>query len=159
MDLSLKIMLAAGVFLGGFLWAYLFLRQVFYNFLIAYPMIRRMNALQPDLIAVGAKRYTNVSVIVSLLFALLVLGLILHFCPLYIIISFAVGGLLSVVLFLPKMKLNDKGMFELFCNAYYHFVPDDALRTALYNRDAKAVKARLREMEIKGTFLPDFKKK
>ena len=61
--MEMKIMLTGAIFLGGWLWAYLFVRQLMFNFAVAYPLIRNMNALREDLIAIGAKRYTTISVI------------------------------------------------------------------------------------------------
>ena len=59
-----KIMWGAFIFLGGWLWAYLFVRQLLFNLQTAYPLIKKMKAADPDLIAVGAKRYTDISMIV-----------------------------------------------------------------------------------------------
>ena len=67
--MEMKIMLAGALVLAGFLWSYLFLRQFLFNIRVAYPLINKMNGLQPELIGVGAKRYTLISNLVSLLAA------------------------------------------------------------------------------------------
>ena len=161
MDISGKIMLAAAILLGGFLWSYLFVRQICYNYIIAFPMIRKMNDLQPDLIAVGAKRYTTVSVIATGFLAALILALVIWFFRtperLYLLISFAVGAIAALVMFLIRMKPDNKEMFDLFANAYYRFVPDDELRTALAKKEYKQIRPRLKEMGVRGTFIPKFK--
>ena len=82
---------------------------------------------------------------------------VLYFCPLYIKISFAVGAVAAFLFIFFRTKPESKESFELFTNAYYRFVPDDELRTLLYKKEYKQVKARLREMGIQGNFVPDFK--
>ena len=57
--MEIKIMLAAAMFLGGFLWVYFLIRQLLFNLRVAYPLLKKMNALKEDLVAVGAWRYTN----------------------------------------------------------------------------------------------------
>ena len=59
--MEMKIIFAGAIFLGGWLWFYLFLRQLLFNLCTAFPLIKAMNTAQPELIAVGAKRYTIVS--------------------------------------------------------------------------------------------------
>lgn len=159
MAIEFKIMLGAALFLGGFLWSYLFLRQFLYNFFVAFPMIKKMNALQDDLIAVGAKRYTVISSLVTFLFGALIVFLVVHFLALYLQLCFAGGAVVAFVLMISRVTPKNKEMFDLFCNAYYRFIPDDELRTILYNKDVKKIKPRLREMGISGTFVPEFKKK
>ena len=157
MSIEMKIMLSAVLFLGGFLWSYLFLRQLMYNFIIAFPLIRRMNRLQSDLIAVGAKRYTLVSVIVTTLMGGVLLFLVIHFLPLYLTLSFAGGAIIAFIFIIARMKISNREMFDLFANAYSRFIPDDELRTLLYQKEYKKIKARLKEMGISGTFVPEFK--
>ena len=48
-------------------------------------------------------------------------------------------------------------MFDSFCAAYYRFVPDDELRTAMYNKKPSQMKKRLHEMRISTDFIPEFK--
>lgn len=157
MGIEFKIMLCGALVLGGFLWSYLFLRQFLFNLLVAFPLIKKMNALQPDLIAIGAKRYTLISIIVTTLMGGVLLFLVIRFCPLYMIISFAVGAVAAFLFILPKMKTGNKSMFDAFSTAYARFIPDDELRTLLYNKDYKKIRSRLRIMGVMGTFIPDFK--
>lgn len=153
----MDIMLSGVFFLGGFLWTYLFLRQLMFNIMVAHPMIRKMNGLQKDLIASGATKYTIMSDAVCFVVAGLILFLILHFCKLYMTLSFAGGAVIAFVCLVFRIKPTNKAMFDLFSNAYYRFIPDDELRTIVYNKDYGKIKARLKNMGIRETFLPEFK--
>ena len=152
-------MLAGAVFLGGWLWAYLFIRQLMFNFMTALPLIKKMNALQEDLIAIGATRYTAVSSVTCSVVAAAILVAVLIWCPLYIKITFCVGALFAIVLLIPRVSADNRDMFDTFCNSYYRFVPDDELRTSIYNKKTGQIKSRLKAMGIQDTFVPDFKEK
>ncbi len=153
---SSKIMWGGLIFFGGWFWAYVFVRQILFNFITAFPLIKKMRALREDLIAVGANRYTVVSTVVCFLFAAIILGIVIYLCPLYLILCFVGGGILAFVMLLKMVSPRNRPMFESFCNAYYRFVPDDELRTAIYNKKTGPIRARLKAMDIEGTFIPDF---
>ena len=157
--MELKIMLCGALVLGGFLWSYLFVRQFLFNIFVAHPLIRRMNLLQEDLIGKGASRYTLISDIVSLVVGLALLALVVYLCRnnVYMIICFGVGAIAAIVFILLRTKPENKESFDLFASAYYRFVPDDELRTILYNKEYKKVKSRLKDMGIEESFLPKFK--
>ena len=157
--MEIKIMLTGAIFLGGWLWAYLFIRQILFNFATAFPLIKRMNALQDELIAIGAKRYTVISVITCAVVALALLAAVMIWCPLYLKIGFAAGAVLAIILLIPRVSANNRDMFDSFCTTYYRFVPDDELRTAMYNKKTGQMKSRLKAMGIQGSFIPDFKEK
>ena len=152
-----KIMLCAGVFFGGWLWFYLFMRQFLFNLMTAYPMIRKMQEIDPNLIAVGAKRYTNTSIIVCTVFSAIVLFVIFRFCPHYLIISFFVGAVLCMLMLWGKLSPQNKAMFENFCAGYCRVVGDDELRTLMFNKEIKKINRRLREMGYDRSFVPEFK--
>ena len=152
-----RIMLYAVVFFFGFLWSYLFLRQFLYNLLIAFPLIKKMNRLQMDLIAPGAFRYTMVSCFVCFFLAAILLFLVIYFMALDLIIFFAIGAVMATILYLIRMRPTNRQMFDLFVDAYYRFIPDDELRTLLYKKEYKKIKPRLKQMGISDTFLPNFK--
>ena len=152
-----KIMLCAGVFFGGWLWFYLFMRQFLFNLMTAYPMIRKMQEIDPNLIAVDAKRYTNTSIIVCTVFSAIVLFVIFRFCPHYLIISFFVGAVLCMLMLWGKLSPQNKAMFENFCAGYCRFVGDDELRTLMFNKEIKKINRRLREMGYDRSFVPEFK--
>lgn len=155
--MQMKILWAAAVFFFGWLWAYLLLRQLLFNFVTAYPMIRKMNSLQEDLIAIGAKRYTAVSCVVCVILSAIILFLVIRLFAPYLQISFAVGAVLALVLLISRVSPKNKPMFDAFCSSYYRFVPDDELRTAIYNKKTGQIKSRLKAMGISGTFIPEFK--
>ncbi len=155
--MEMKIMISGAIVLAGFLWSYVFVRQIVFNLAVAYPLIRRMKALQPDLIAPGSKSYTVISNVICLLVGGAILFAVVYFSPLYITISFVGGAVAAFIFILFRTKPENKSMMDLFCSAYYRFVPDDELRTILFNREYKKVKARLKNMGLSGTFVPDFK--
>ncbi len=159
--MQLKIMLAGALVLGGFLWSYLFIRQFLFNILVAYPTIKKMNLLQPDLISIGAVRYTRISDIVSLLVGCAILFGALFLCrkSLLLIIAFLVGAVFATVVIVLRSKPSNREMFDLFSNAYARFIPDDELRTIVYNKQYDKVKARLKSMGIRDSFVPVFDKK
>ena len=152
-----KIMFAAAIFFGGWLWFYLFMRQFLFNLITAYPMIRKMQNIDPKLIAVGAKRYTATSMLVCVLISVILLFVIIRFCSQYLIISFFVGALLCMIMLLGKLSPENKAMFENFCAGYCRFVPDDELRTIMFNKETKKINRRLREMGYDQSFVPEFK--
>lgn len=155
--MEMKFLWGGALFLLGWLWSYLFIRQLMFNFLTAYPLIKKMRSLNEELIAPGAARYTTVSVIVNIIFAGLSLFLAIHFCKTYQIICFAAGAVLAFIMLIPRTRPAFPASFDIFCSGYYRFVPDDELRTAMYNKKTGQMKSRLKDMGISGTFIPDFK--
>lgn len=154
--MAMKIMWAAAIFFGGWLFSYLFGRQLVFNFRAAYPMIKKLRAQDKDLIAPGADRYTNISVIVCLVSILVISFIVLRFCKIHLIIGYFVGLLSAFFMYLPRLKLTDRGTFDLFCSAYSRFVPDDELRTAMYERKPKDIRKRLRDLELDDSIIPVF---
>lgn len=155
--MEMKFLWGGALFLVGWLWSYLFIRQLMFNFLTAYPLIKKMRALQDELIATGANRYTTVSVVVNIIFAGLTLFLAIHFCKTYQLVCFIAGAVLAFVMLIPRTKPNFAPSFDIFCNGYYRFVPDDELRTAMYNKKLGEMKSRMKAMGISDTFIPEFK--
>ena len=154
--MAMKIMWAAAIFFGGWLFSYLFVRQLVFNFMSAYPMIKKMRSQYQDLIAPGADKYTNISVIVCIVAILIVCFIVIRFCKLYLIISFFVGLVSALVMFIPRLKITERGTFDLFCSAYSRFVPDDELRTAMYERSPKDIRKRIRDMGLDSSIIPTF---
>lgn len=156
--MSMKIMFCGALVLGGFLWSYLFMRQFIFNIRVASPVIKKMNSLQPDLIAVGAKRYTLISNIACLLVGSVILFAVIWFTRkhIYYIISFGIGAVAALIFILVSTRPENQSMFDYFSGAYYRFIPDDELRTIVFNKEYKRIKPRLRDMGISGTFVPKF---
>ena len=155
--MPMKIMYSAAIFFAGWLWSYLFIRQFLFNCLTAFPLMKKMNALQPDMIAVGAKRYTIISCVVCALAAAIIAFVILRFCKLYLQISFLVGAGAALFMLFNKTTPNNRPMFDAFCASYCRFVVDDELRTAMFNKKPGEIKSRLKAMGVGGTFVPEFK--
>ena len=156
--MEMKIMWAAAIFFGGWLFSYLFGRQFVFNFKAAYPMIKKMRAQDKDLIAPGADKYTNISVIVCCVFLAIIFFIVIFFCRtrLHLLISFFVGFISALVMYLPRLKINERATFDLFCSAYSRFIPDDELRTAMYERKPRDIRKRLRDMGLDDSIIPTF---
>lgn len=142
----------------GWFWFYLFVRQFLFNFITAYPLIKAMQKAKEDLIAIGAKRYTAVSVVSCAVVCAIAVAIVLIFCPKYLILCFFGGALVAFFMYLPLMGPSNRAMFDSFCAAYYRFVPDDELRTAMYNKKPSQMKIRLHDMGVSDDFIPQFKK-
>ena len=154
----MQIMWFGAIFLGGWFWFYLFMRQFLFDFTVAYPLVKKMRNTGEDLILSAANKYTTVSVVVCSVFMAIVAFLVIRFLKTYLMIGFFVGALVGLVTRLGKLTPKDRGMFDSFCAAYYRFVPDDELRTAMYNKKPSQMKLRLHDMELSTSFIPDFKK-
>ena len=157
--MEVKILYGGLALFGGWLWFYMLLRQFLFNILTAYPVIGKMKKIDRELIAIGATRYTTVSLIVTGLAAAGIAFLVFHFGKSHIYINFAVGGLVAFIMYISKLGYTNKPMFEAFCNSYYRFIPDDELRTAVYNKKYGQVKSRLKAMGFEDNFVPHFKEK
>lgn len=156
-----KIMATAVFFLIGWVWAYLFPRQIWFNFATAYPTLNKMKEAKEDLIVyINAKRYTTVSVFACFFVAALVVVvmLILKFIDLPLELGFAAGAVCCLLMLIGKMGPENRNMFESFCSAYYRFVIDDQLRTDMYNKKIPAMKLRCHDMGVSTEWIPEFKK-
>ena len=140
--MEMKVLWAGALFFAGWLWFFLFVRQFVFNFAVAFPLISRMRNTAEDLIHKSAVRYTVISVIA---------------CAVFIAISFFVGGAVGAVLYINKFTPKNRQMFDAFCATYYQFVPDDELRTAMYNKKPSQMKVRLHTMKLRTDFIPSFK--
>jgi len=155
--MAMKFMFAGAFMVLGWMWAYMFLRQFLFNILVAAPIIKKMNKASEELIAIGAKRYTAISNAVSVIMCLIFGFLVVRFCALYLMISFFVGGAICLMMLIGSVKPTNRPMFDTFCGAYYRFVPDDELRTAMYNKKPSKMKLRLHTMGVDIDCIPDFK--
>lgn len=155
--MAMKFMFAGAFMVLGWMWAYMFLRQFLFNILVAMPLIKKMNKASEGLIAIGAKRYTAISNAVTVIMSLIFGFLVVRFCALYLMISFFVGGAICLMMLFGSVKPSNRPMFDTFCGAYYRFVPDDELRTAMYNKKPSKMKLRLHTMGVDIDCIPDFK--
>ncbi len=158
--MDLKIMWAALVFLGGWLWFYFILRQLIFNLATALPMLNRFKKAGGEkLMSVNAKRFLSISIIIWFVISAGVCYLVIHFAPPYLYISFLIGGVVGALLHIKHYGPDTKANYNDFCSTYYRFVPDDVLRTAMYNNKLSEMKARLAELEVnKKLVIPEFKR-
>lgn len=154
----MQIMWIGVALMGGWFWLYLFGRQFLFDFVVAYPMVKRMRNTAEDLILSAANKYTTVSVVVCTVFLVLSAFAVIWFLKYYYVIAFFAGALIGLLMNLGKLSIRDRDMFDTFCATYYRFVPDDELRTAMYNKKPSQMKLRLHDMELSTDFIPDFKK-
>lgn len=155
--MEIKILYAGALFLVGWMWFFIFVRQFLFNIITAYPLIKKMRSLQDELIAIGASRYTTISLILCFVVAGIILTIVILLCPVHMLIGFAAGALVAFVMYINKLGPKTKATFETFCNGYYRFVPDDELRTAMYNKKFGQMKSRLKAMGLADSFIPEFK--
>lgn len=154
--MEMKVLWAGAMFLGGWLFFYFFVRQLVFNFTVAYPLIRNMRGAQEELIHKSAVRYTTVSVAVCLVFIAAVCFVVFRFCASYLIISFFAAALIALGFYFTKLNPRCRAMFDAFCGTYYQFVPDDELRAAMYAKKPSQMKLRLHAMNVPTDFIPEF---
>ena len=88
---------------------------------------------------------------------LLACVIVIRFCPVYLMVGFFIGVVSASVMVYAKMKPTSRDMFDSFCMTYYRFIPDDELRTAMYNKKPSQMKVRLHELGLSSDFIPEFK--
>lgn len=155
--MEMKVLWVGAIFLAGWLWFFLFVRQFLFNFTVASPLINRMRNTAENLIDKSAVRYTLISDVVCLIFIAVILFVILRFCATYLIVGFFAGGVVGLIFYIKKFTPKDRQMFDAFCGTYYQFVPDDELRTAMFNKKPSQMKIRLHAMELRTDFIPNFR--
>lgn len=159
-----NILYAALMFLCGWLWYFLVVRQFVFNFTTVKPMLKRIQKAtvgKPDVISVNASRFTTLSIVVWIVISIITAGVVVYLCrnKAYLFISFFIGALIGVVTFLGQYTEYNERNFNDFCSSYYRFVYDDQLRTSMYHNKIPAIKVRLDEMGIDKTIIiPVFKK-
>lgn len=154
----MQIMWIGVALMCGWFWFYLFGRQFLFDFIVAYPMVKKMRSTAEDLILPAANKYTTVSVVVCTVFMAISAFVVVWFLKYYYIIAFFAGALVGLLMCIGKLNIRDRDMFDTFCATYYRFVPDDELRTAMYNKKPSQMKLRLHDMELSTGFIPEFKK-
>ena len=144
-----KIMYGALMLVVGWLYFYICLRQLIFDFTVGYPLIKRFGAAGDQIIAVKPARSLN-TISVCVWFALCAgLGfLVIHFCPLWLMLPFWGGALLGVATFATRLGPGTKSNLEAWLRTYYRFMPDDELRTACYNTDLPRIRAALRALGV-----------
>lgn len=153
------ILWVAALAVLGWVVFYLFGRQLFFNFKTAYPLYKKMKAESDDLIDDNANRYTNVSVgtTIAVMVILAVVVILLFRKRIYAIIAYFAGLLICALMLIGKNGPEIRKNFDAFCGAYYRFIHDDELRTAMYNLKPSQMKVRLHDMDLSTMWIPDFK--
>lgn len=154
--MNINFMLVGAFLLFGWLWAYVFLRQFIFNLRVAYPLINQMLETDSELIAKTSKQYTAVSTGLCAVVSIIILFVICRFCPVYMTVSFFIGAAIGLFMIYPTMVPTKREAFDSFCSGYYRFVPDDELRTAMYNKKPSQMKMRLHVMGLSIAFVPKF---
>lgn len=154
---AMQILWLGAIAFGGWIWFYLFGRQFMFNFGVAFPLIKKMNA-EKELININSRRYTVISTIVTGL-CLLAGFLMLLVKALYLKLGFFGGALVCLIMLWGKINPKEKGMFDSFCSSYYRFIEDDELRQAVYEKKYKKIIKRVHDMECDTSFVPSFKDK
>lgn len=160
-----KIMFIGFLFVIGWVLGYLFVRQIVFNANAARPIIKNMKNAKDDLIVYdNAIKYTSVStatcIFMILLFSAIVIVIYKLWArfDLYLTLAFFGGFVVSALMLVGQQKPDTKLVFESFCKAYYRFVPDDQLRTEMYNCKVPGMKLRCHDMGVSTDWIPTFKK-
>lgn len=142
-----KIMFGALIFVAGWFYFYICVRQLIFDFTVGYPLIKKFGDAGESVIAAGpARRLNTVSVVVWLAICAALGFLIVRFAALYLCLCFWGGALVGLACFINKLGPRTKSNFEAFCRSYYRFMPDDELRTATYHTDLPRMRAALRAL-------------
>ena len=134
--MEMKIMYGALIFVAGWFYFYICLRQLIFDFTVGYPLISKF----------GKAGENTISVFIWLIICVGLGFLVVHFAALYLTISFFVGAALGIVIYAKKLGPRTKSNFEAFCRTYCRFVPDDDLRQAMAQADLPKMRAALRAL-------------
>lgn len=157
-------MYAALMFMAGWVWYYLIVRQVVFNLTTAKPLIKKFRTEKSldgePLMNINAQRFLIISIVVWMLLVLGTGALVTWLCRKhsYLYISFFIGGLIGFFTFIGRYGPSISRNFRDFCAAYYRFVPADNLREAMYYGKVPAIKAQLENLGVPGeSVIPEFK--
>lgn len=146
-----KIMFGALIFVAGWFYFYICIRQLIFDFTVGYPLISKFGGAGEKVIAATpARRLNTISVVIWLGICVGLGWVVFHFClsKLWLFLPFWGGALLGLICFIGKLGPRFKPNFEAFCRTYYRFMPDDELRTAAYHTDLPRMRAALRALDV-----------
>ena len=140
-----QIMYAALLFVAGWFYFYICLRQLIFNFSVAYPLIKKFGdaGVMAD---VGARRLNTISVVIWLIICAGVAFVVIRFCPVYLLVSFFAGALVGLVVFYNRLGPKTHSNFDAFSHTYCRFVEEDDLRNAMSSADLPKIRAALRAL-------------
>ncbi len=148
-------MYGALLFIVGWFYYYICLRQLLFDFTVGYPLIGKFGKAGV-MAATGAHRLNTISVLIWFVICVLLGFVALRFLHGYLLISFLIGVALGLVMFLNRLTARTRSNFDAFCRTYCRFVEDDDLRNAMYQADLPKMRAALRALGSDLTF-DDFK--
>ncbi len=151
--MEMKIMYSALVFIVGWFYFYICLRQLIFDFTVGYPLINRFGNEGPEVFAPkGAHRLNTISVMIWLVICIGLGFVAFYFFAIYLKISFGIGALTGVLAYLNKLSPATRSNFDAFCHTYCRFVPDDDLRQAMSNADIAKMHSNLHKLGSKLKF-------
>ena len=129
-NLPMKIMYFALLAMAGWVYFYICVRQLVFDFTVGYRLIKVFDGVKEDVFAAqGARRLNTISVIMWAIICAGFLWLVIHFAATYLIIGFAVGALGALAMSSKRMGPRPRYNFEAFCRPMA--APDDYLAIAL----------------------------
>lgn len=143
-------MYAALLFVAGWFYFYICLRQLIFDFTVGYPLIKKFGNAGV-LSTVGANRLNTISVVIWLVISAGLGFVVIRFCTLYLTAGFFSGVAVGLIVFINKLGPRTLSNFNAFCHTYCRFVEDDDLRNAMNDADLPKMRAALRALgkEIK----------
>ena len=145
--MDMKIMWAALIFVGGWFYFYICLRQLIFDFTVGFPLISKFGAAGETVFAAtGAKRLNIISVIIWALICVGIGWVVIRFCPTYLLVSFWAGAVIGLACFAKRLGPGTKSNLEAWLRTYCRFMPDDALRMACYEADLPKLRSALRAL-------------
>lgn len=146
-NLPMKIMYFALLAMAGWVYFYICVRQLVFDFTVGYRLIKVFDGVKEDVFAAqGARRLNTISVIMWAIICAGFLWLVIHFAATYLIIGFAVGALGALAMYSRRLGPRTRYNFEAFCRTYCRFCTDDALRQAMANCDVPKMHAALKAL-------------
>ena len=151
--MEMKIMYSALVFVVGWFYFYICIRQLIFDFSVGYPMINKLGNEGPEVFAAkGAHRLNTISVIIWLVICAGLGFVAFYFFAIYLKIAFGLGAVIGLFFFINKLSPATRSNFDAFCRTYCRFVPDDDLRQAMSNADVAKMHSALRKLDSKLKF-------
>lgn len=151
--MEMKIMYSALVFVVGWFYFYICLRQLIFDFTVGYPLIKKLgNEGENVFAAKGAHRLNTISIIIWFVICVGLGFAAFYFFAIYLKISFGLGALVGIIVYFNKLSPATRSNFDAFCRTYCRFAPDDDLRQAMSDADAKKIRTALHKLGSKLKF-------
>lgn len=146
-DLAKQIMFFALMAVAGWLYFYICLRQLIFDFAVGYKLIKVFDSIGENVFgAQGARRLNTISVVIWTIICIVLAWVVIHFCDLYLIIGFFVGAAGALLMYIKRLGITTRSNFNAFCGTYCRFIADDELRQAAAQYDVKKMNALIKKM-------------